>query len=204
MKMLVVAAHPDDEVLGCGGTIAKHIKAGDEVQVLILAQGREDLRMSARKALNKLGVSLKNMHFANLEDQSLDIYAFSDIVGIIERYSADIVYTHDENDLNLDHQITAQAVKTAFRPIPGQQVKTILAFEVLSSSEWGKGFTPDYFVDISKTYKHKIAALECYASEMRHHPHPRSFSGVDALIRLRGMSVGVSAAEAFKVVRMVC
>ncbi len=226
MNILVVAAHPDDEVLGCGGTMAKHIQNGDEVNVLILAEGltSRDEQREREKRLDELSNLAEAAHEANrlLGAQSLTLYDFPDnrmdsvdlldIVKVIEaaidQYSPDVVYTHHAGDVNIDHRIVHQAVVTACRPIPGQCVKTLLFFEVPSSTEWqtagsAPSFLPNYFVDIGGNMNLKIQALEAYASEMRVWPHPRSIKAVEYLARWRGATVGVEAAEGFMLGRQL-
>ncbi len=204
-KILVVAAHPDDEILGCGGTIAKHTNNGDDVHVLILAEGitsrgsvdgLPELRTVAEKANRFLGASVS---FRDFPDNKMDSVPLLDVVKEVEKVIQDIqpevVYTHYENDLNVDHQITYQAVMTACRPLPDSIVKTILSFEVPSSTEWGTGFCPNWFVEID--IHKKIHALRFYEMEMRKLPHPRSYEAVEYLAKWRGASVGVRGAEAF-------
>jgi N-acetylglucosamine malate deacetylase 1 len=219
-NVLVVAAHPDDEVLGCGGTIAKHIKQGDQVNVLILAEGvtsralqRE--RQKAQPELSKLAEAAHRAHailgsttltLHDFPDNRMDSCDLLDVVKVIElaikQHQPDIIYTHQQGDLNIDHQVTHQAVVTAARPLPSNQTKRLLFFEVASSTEWQIAnavnyFMPNWFVDISETLAAKLEALEAYASEMRSFPHPRSITALEHLARWRGAIVGVTAAEAF-------
>ena len=220
--ILVVAAHPDDEVLGCGGTIARHIKDGDNVSVVFMADGVtsrdsaivkesvQERNSSAVDACNKLGI--KNTYFLGFPDNRMDSIALLDVVKEIEKIITEIVphtiYTHHYGDLNIDHQVTHQAVMTACRPEPSCCVKEIYTFEVLSSTEWASpnidnAFIPNMFVDITDTLEQKMAALECYHEEMRHFPHSRSIESVEALAKFRGASIGKSAAEAFAVLRVI-
>jgi LmbE family N-acetylglucosaminyl deacetylase len=221
--VLVIAAHPDDEVLGCAGTIARHTSAGDEVHIALLTDGvssrgekqaseREIVRRraSASNAAEILGANPP--HFLDFPDQRLDSLPLIEIARAIERLAAPLqaetIYTHSVGDLNLDHRLTCAAVLTAFRPTQGQSVSAIYGFEILSSTEWNFGasnvaFQPTRFVCISDVLKHKIAALEAYDEEMREFPHPRSYDAVRALAALRGSTVGVKAAEAFSVLREV-
>lgn len=222
--ILVIAAHPDDEVLGCGATIAKHVQLGDKVHVVILAEGatsrdeRRDrsqrstelsqLAEAAHRAKEILGVASLTLH--DFPDNRMDSVDLLDIVKIVEssmeKVSPDIVYTHHAGDMNIDHRCTHEAVVTACRPHPQQSVSTLLFFEVPSSTEWqlpgsGQPFIPNWFVDISDTLAKKLKALEAYESEMRPWPHSRSYKAVEALARWRGASVGVEAAETFLVGR---
>jgi len=212
----VVAAHPDDEVLGCGGFIASKASSGAEVSVIFISDGVtsraknlgkseiETRRSAASLAAEVLGI--KNVHFGDFPDNQLDSVPILRIVQFIEGFanslSPDTVLTHFGGDLNVDHRIVNQAVLTAFRPTPNQCVKNILFFEVPSSTEWqvpteGEAFVPNWFEDISETLALKIRALEMYEFEMRKWPHPRSIKGVEHLARWRGASCGVDAAEGF-------
>lgn len=218
--ILVIAAHPDDEVLGCGGTIAKHVSSGDVVHVLILAEGatsrdeRRDCKKrtselsglvnSAHKANDLLGVRTLKMH--NFPDNRMDSIDLLDIVKVIEnqiyRIQPDIIYTHHAGDVNVDHRRTHEAVVTACRPLPQQCVKTLLFFEVPSSTEWQTAgsaqlFSPNWFVDVSLSLALKLEALKIYLPEMREWPHARSIKAVEHLACWRGASVGCEAAEAF-------
>lgn len=218
-SILVVAAHPDDEALGCGGTIARHVAAGDEVACLFLADGatsRESeadasvRERQARRAADTLGIG--EILLARFPDNRMDTVALLDVVQVIEkvvaRFSPETIYTHHGGDLNIDHRITHQAVLTACRPQPGHSVRAIYGFEVPSSTEWAPPatlppFTPTRFVDITAYLEQKRAALDCYVEEMRPWPHARSFEAVEALARMRGACVGVEAAEAFMVIREI-
>jgi len=218
--VLVVAAHPDDEALGCAGTMAKHADQGDEVHVIFMADGvtsrgeesHEELKirnLSAERACAELKV--QSVNYLCFPDNQMDSVPFLDIVRkleeLIAKISPHIIYTHHIGDLNIDHRITNQAVLTACRPIPGQSVKQISTFEVLSSTEWQdpgyQPFTPNRFVDISKYLKVKISALNAYNQELRPTPHSRSIENVIQLASYRGNSIGCVAAEAFMVVRII-
>lgn len=225
-SVLVVAAHPDDELLGCAGTIARHVRAGDTVNVAILAEGATSrdatrdvaahgdelgaLAQAARAAGDILGVA--SVDCLALPDNRMDSLDLLDVVkvveALIERHRPTIIYTHHVGDVNVDHAVTQRAVFTAARPQPGHPVATILAFETVSSTEWmpaGSGalFAPNWFVDISETLEVKLEALAVYAQEMRDWPHPRSLKAVEHLARWRGASVGTEAAEAFMLLRNV-
>ena len=219
--ILVIAAHPDDEVLGCGGTIARHAKAGDDVHVVILGEGitsRDDkrIREANKDGLSKLSkaahqandiLGVKSLVLHDFPDNRMDSLDRLDVIkvveGFIERFEPDKIYTHHCGDLNIDHRRIHEAVVTACRPMPGNQgVDTILFFEVPSNTEWqppgsAVPFAPDWFVDISKTLELKLQALLAYESEMRPWPHARSVKAVEHLAGWRGASIGVAAAEAF-------
>ena len=223
-NILVVAAHPDDEILGCGGTIARLVEEGNTVHVLIVAEGatsrrddREDtssreinkLRAAATKAAGILGAQAP--HYAGLPDNRLDGQERLDIIKTIERVleatRPSTVYTHHAGDLNVDHRRLHEAVLTACRPLPGSSVQSIFAFETVSSTEWSSTafppFVPNRFVDITGQLDKKIQALDQYDMEMRPYPHARSQENVVALARHRGASAGLHAAEAFMVVREI-
>ena len=222
-KILIISAHPDDEVLGCGGTVARLNKEGHTIYTLILGEGitsRDDLRDikkreknilelkgEAKKANAILGV--KEVFFHNFPDNRFDTVPFLYIVKVIEKIKnnikPDIIFTHYEKDLNIDHQITYKAVITAARPIKGETVKKIYSFEIPSSTEWSfpLSFSPDVFYDISETIEIKLKALENYKTELKKYPHPRSLEGVKLTAKNWGMKVGLEYAEAFKVVRII-
>jgi len=213
-------AHPDDEVLGCGGTIAALATAGCEVKVAFVSDGvgsrgsRLNEVGSRRRAANEacriLGGTV--VYSGSFPDNRLDTVPLLDVVqvieGLISEYQPELVFTHHPGDLNVDHRQVAAAVLTACRPLAGHPVRTIASFEVNSSTEWNHpdaqpSFSPDLFVDISSTLTKKIQALGSYSAEMRPSPHPRSFEAVEHLARWRGAIVGVAAAEAFKLLRMI-
>jgi LmbE family N-acetylglucosaminyl deacetylase len=223
---LVVAAHPDDEVIGCGGTIARHAANGDQVSVLIVAEGatsrtdRRDratsaselsaLAQSAQEANRLLGAT--RFGLLDFPDNRMDGVELLDVVKCIEaeiaQWQPEIVYTHHAGDVNIDHRIVHDAVIAGSRPQPGHCVRTLLFFEVASSTEWcppssGLFFQPDWFVDIGDVWEAKRAALSVYVSEMREFPHPRSVAALEHLARWRGATVGLPMAEAFALGRMI-
>jgi N-acetylglucosamine malate deacetylase 1 len=224
--VLTIAAHPDDEVLGCGGTLAKHVMNGDDVHTFIVAEGAtsrdverntenqheeiESLRNHARKAAKTLGTITPT--FGGLPDNRLDSVDLLDLVKLLEdvigRLAPSIIYTHHGGDLNIDHRLVYQAVLTACRPLPEKKSCRILTFETASSTEWAgpsieSFFQPNWFVSIEVTLARKLSALEAYAPEMREPPHPRSIESVELLAKLRGTQIGVFAAEAFMLVREI-
>lgn len=222
-KVLIVAAHPDDEVLGCGGTIAKLAESYD-IYTLILGEGitsREISDEEKGKELNELKkqsdeankiLRVKKVFFENFPDNKFDTVPLLDIIKRIEDYISkikpDIIYTHHYGDLNVDHRITFNAVLTACRPQKNSIVKRIYTFEVLSSTEWnyqtqGNIFIPNTYIDISKTIDKKLEAMQCYKSEIRDYPHPRSLEGMKILAQRRGLEVGLKFAEAFCLIREI-
>lgn len=213
-RALVIASHPDDEILGSGGTIKKLINDGFEIVTVIVAKGRKEEEHHIQKftslANSHLGVGkVIFMQFPNLKLNTVPLHEITkEIEKLLDTYTPDIIFTHHYGDLNQDHQVTFQAVMTAARPLPGKKPIEILCFETVSSSEWtqntqDKLFKPTYFVDISDTINDKLQALRHYDVEMRPYPHPRSYEGVQHLARVRGMTVGVEYAEAFEIIRRV-
>ncbi len=223
---MVVAAHPDDEVLGCGGTIARHADSGDQVHVLIVAEGstsRQQKRDRSQvgdelsalaKATQTAGSILgaAGVELLDLPDNRLDSLDRLDLIKRIEehvdRHQPQCVYVHHAGDVNVDHRRLHEAVVTACRPTPGHVVRRLLSFEVASSTEWqppgsAQAFQPNWFVDISNQWERKREALSVYVSEMRDWPHARSLKAVEHLARWRGAQVGVEAAEAFCLLRQL-
>ena len=223
-RVLIVAAHPDDEVLGCGATAARHARSGEEVHVLILAEGitsrslkrKTRSRQSELSALRASAVSAGDILGAatvtlgKFPDNRMDSVNLLDVVKVVEtfihRLRPQIVYTHHGGDLNIDHRLTQQAVVTACRPVAKHPVESLLFFEVPSSTEWQApcrdlDFRPSWFINVSETLAVKIEALKAYSSEIRPWPHPRSVRAVEHLAGWRGSTIGVSAAEAFMVGR---
>lgn len=222
-KILIVAAHPDDEVLGCFGTVARLIKEGYEAYTLILGEGKtsrldnriinkneEELKIlndEIKKANDIIGI--KKCFVYNFPDNRFDSVDLLDIIKVISKIKdeikPDIIFTHYENDLNIDHKITYQAVITATRPIENESVKEIYSFEILSSTEWQYpiSFSPDVFFDIQDTIELKLNAMQCYESELCLYPHPRSLKGIELNAKYNGMRVGKNYVEAFKSVRVI-
>ncbi len=222
-SVLVVAAHPDDEVLGCGGTMARLANEGQEVRIAILAEGMtsryrqreqanrkqlDHLHSNAQQAADR--VRAKELVLCKLPDNRLDTVPLLEVVklveDLIEKFNPAVIYTHHPGDLNVDHGVVHRAVLTASRPIPGQLVREIYAFEVPSSTEWAfqrlePSFRPSVFVDISATLETKVSALACYDTETRKFPHPRSPEAVRAIAMRWGSVAGFQAAEAFELIR---
>lgn len=222
-KILVIAAHPDDEILGCGGTVARLVGEGHEAYSLVLGEGitsRDDRRNPGKRsaaikqlkkqlsAANRI-VGIKEVFAHDFPDNRFDTLPFLDIVKVIEklknRLEPDLVFTHYEKDLNIDHRITYRAVLTATRPVPGEPVRSIYSFEILSSTEWNwpSSFSPDLFFDIEKGIDKKIEAMREYKSELKAFPHPRSLKGIRLNAGYWGMRAGLKYAEAFKLVRAI-
>lgn len=224
-NVLIVAAHPDDEVLGCGGTIARLAKEGYDVYIALLGEGVtsryvqrefvdqslvESLGMTSRQVAELLGV--RELFLYDFPDNRFDSVPLLDVVKIIEelveRLQPEVIYTHHGGDLNIDHAVIHRAVITATRPMTGSSVRKLYTFEVPSSTEWAFGqfppvFQPNVFVDITPTLDIKLQAMALYESETRAFPHPRSPESLQAIARRWGSVVGLEAAEAFDLVREI-
>lgn len=223
-KVLVIAAHPDDEVLGVGATIAKYVQNGNECTALILGEGmtsrydkRELADVEKVKDLHKDTfcaariIGYKQVYVENLPDNRFDSIDLLDIIKIIEAYidkvKPNIIYTHYREDLNIDHRRTYEAVLTATRPVGNCCVEEIYCFETVSSTEWNfnqnNSFNPNYFVDVTDTLEIKLKSMEWYKSELRDFPHPRSISNLIISAKKWGSVIGVNYAEAFEVIRII-
>lgn len=217
--VLVVAAHPDDEVLGPGGTLARHVHRGDQVHALLVADGAtsryadgmaEVLAKCTRRAAQVLGfASVEHLAFP---DQRLDALPLLEVTREVEksvdRVRPDIVYTHFPGDVNADHGIVARAAWTACRPYVLPGLRLFAAFETPSSTEWawpiaGSTFHPALFVDVSSTLDEKLDAMSCYETELREYPHPRSLRALRERAAYWGSRVDRPAVEAFEVLREV-
>lgn len=223
--VLVVGSHPDDELLGAGGTIIRHVLNGDNVYCLLLSGGVTSrytngikvgkkelgkLRKEAELANKIMGVT--GLYFRDFPDNRLDTVPLLDIVKEIEsvkrKIKPEIVYTHHYGDLNIDHQLTHRATLIACRFLPDETVKEMYSFEIPSSTEWNIPessvvFMPNVFIDITKTFDKKVEALMAYESESREYPHPRSARGIEIIARRWGLNAGIELAEAFRLVRLV-
>lgn len=213
-RILVVAAHPDDEVLGCGGTLALHAKAGDLVAAVIACEG-ESLRygdvgvgqkVHTQQAADKLGIS--DIRLLGFPDQRLDTLTLTEIITplekVIRELQPQIIYCHHGNDVNRDHQLLFQALLVATRPTEGC-IEAVYSFDTASSTEWAfpRTFAPDTWVDISSTLATKLQAMACYQSEVREYPHPRSVKALEYRARAWGNQCCLEAAEVFMTVRRV-
>lgn len=223
--VLVVAAHPDDEVLGCGATIARRTAQGDTAHIILLGDGitsryakevdadRAELDVlhgQAQSVATMLGA--ESVLFGNMPDNRFDEVTLLDVVKRIEAWlrelDPEVIYTHHPGDLNIDHRIAFQAVLTATRPVPACRVKEVYSFEVASSTEWAfqqisPPFKPNVFEDVTSTIDLKARCLERYQGEHREFPHPRSAKTLRAIARRWGSAVGLPYAEAFELVRSV-
>jgi len=222
-KVLICVAHSDDETIGCGATIVNHVKKGDKVYCISMTDG-----VSARHPINKKNLEIRNRKIAaekaskilgfkwinkfcgNFPDNAMDTVKFIEIVRLIEKakktINPEVIYTHSNSDLNIDHKIVCQATITAFRPQPKEKWEKILSFEIPSSTDYGdinqkEKFNPNYFVNIKKNWKKKLLALRCYKKEIRKYPHSRSYKGIELLAKNRGVQIGFEMAEAFQIIK---
>lgn len=214
-KILVVASHPDDEVLGCGGTLIKYSKMDYQIKVIFMTNGvssrskkkKEEIlkrKKAALKSCKILGASKPK--FFDFKDNQMDSVPLLKIVKKIEKeiftFKPLIIFTHFDGDLNIDHEITSRATVTACRPMTKNPVKNLYMFYVPSSTEWNfkknkKNFVPNWFEDISKSDKQKKLALNCYKMEMRKWPHPRSLKNIANLQEVFASEVGQKKTESF-------
>mgnify|MGYP006110899751 CR=1 FL=1 len=220
-SVLVIAAHPDDEAIGCFGTLLKHYKAGDKINIIFLTNGVSSRGINKRnadsrkknclKVLKFIGLKSKDIYFLDYPDNMLDtiplLSIIKDIENIKKKIRPNILYTHFSNDLNVDHRIAYQAAITASRPKNGETVKKIFCFEILSSTEWSdknkETFSPNYFVDISKFINKKLKILKIYDKEILKSPNARSIENIKNLALLRGSTTGTFYAEAFFIERFI-
>ena len=214
MEILVIAPHPDDEVLGCGGTMAKHSEEGDEVHLCIVTKAytpdwsQNFISKRSKEIENACKVlGVKETQLLDLPTVKLDTIPQKDInqaiAKAVKNVNPDVVYIPYKGDLNMDHRIVYESSLVALRPM-NNSVKRILAYEVLSETEWGKpiaSFYQNVYVDISKTLKKKLNAMKEYASELKTPPHPRSLAVIEALACKRGSEAGMMYAEAFMLLR---
>ena len=226
-KILVIAAHPEDEILGCGGTLAKLKKEGNEIYIYFIAEGisarfskkdiisekvKKEIKIRNQCCINSLktlGINKTNIEFGTRVCCRLDQIYLLDLIKDIEqkvnRIKPNIIFTHWHNDLNIDHKIVNNAVRVATRPINKDYIKEILCFEVLSSTEWNhiSEFKPNYFFNISKFISLKCKAFNKYKKEIKPKPHPRSKEVIESLATYRGSQVGLEYAEAFYLLKKI-
>lgn len=219
--VLVVVAHTDDETLGLGGTIVKHVENGDTVYGVSMTNGvssrnkrdLEEVRIRSQAA-NNAGkmLGLRWVEGGDFPDNAMDTVSLLSVVKVIENVKAlinpTIVYTHSPADLNIDHRVVSQATLTAFRPHPNEIWQEIRAFEIASATDYGHksittSFYPNLYVDIKHTWDKKLAALNEYKIEMRAPPHSRSLEGLENLAKYRGNQAGICYAEAFEIIRKI-
>ena len=225
-KILIICSHPDDEILGCGGTIAKNIEIGNKVSVIFTHEGssarynnhrsyeaKKDIitrKKMAKKASKYLKYNILNFHNnVNLQNEkNFKLKLIKSLIKDINQYKPDIIFTHHSNDLNSDHSYTFDAVINACRPSSNFLVKELILFEVASSTDWAylnqkEQFIPNLYINIKKNFKKKIEALKFYNDEMRKFPNSRSYRGLEYLAKYRGGQVGIEMCEAFKIIRKI-
>lgn len=223
-RTLVIAAHPDDEILGCGATMKHLTDGGATVRTVILGEGKTsrdaqrdrdgrdreiaNLREEVQEANRRVGVD--DVHVYDYPDNRFDTVALLDITKAIETHVEDFqptaVFTHFAEDINVDHTVTNRSVLTATRPVPRSSVKLVAAFEVLSSTGWyyPHGFVPNMYVPVAEDkVEAKVAGMAAYQSELREFPHPRSMEAIRHLARYRGAAIGAAFGEVFSVLRMI-
>ncbi len=224
MKVLVVVAHPDDEVLGMGGTIAKLHDAGHEITLMIITDGstsqyRGDERLEQIIAEKKTETAnaatilgIDRVIYGGLPDMKLDMTAHIDVNNVIEKavgeIEPDMIFTHFYADVNMDHQMVYKSVQVASRPVAGRSLKGVILFNTPSSTEWSfqfpdSAFCPNYYVDITDTAERKYKAMKEYATELREYPHPRSIEYLRTNDSSVGINVGLERAEAFMIARYI-
>jgi N-acetylglucosamine malate deacetylase 1 len=219
MKILVIAPHPDDEVLGCGGTIARHASANDEVYLCVVTEAYppewpEDEIKKRKEEVFKVNriLGIRETHFLGFPTVKLDTIPQKElndsIARVVDKVKPDVVYIPHRGDVNKDHRLVFDAAMVAVRPKQASTIKKVLSYETLSETEWGAPFAedtfiPNVFVNISGTLSVKLKAMAEYKLELKQYPHPRSMEAISALAKLRGSSLGVEAAEAFMLIREV-
>ncbi len=224
-RILVVAAHPDDDVLGCGGTLAKAKSLNANIKILYLGEGvtsrfnDEDLNS---KKVKKAQIIRKNECINSLKTLGIDQYIFENrlctrfdelpllnlvksIETVIKKFKPTLILTHNNSEVNIDHKLTYEAVEVATRPNKKTSIKQVYSFEIICSGNWKyyKTFSPSTYIDISKFFKKKLEAWSKYKKENNKYPHPRSNKGLEILARYRGLQSFLELAEAFKLEREI-
>ena len=211
MNILVLAPHPDDEVLGMGGTIKKLSKK-NKISLVVMTDGASaqytdpkmiDVRKeSCKKSCKILGIS--NIEFLKFQDMKLDsvsqLEINKEIERVIKKYKPRIVFTSPKNDLNMDHEITFNSTLVATRPT-STEIKQVFSYELPGFVK--DPFSPNHFEDITKELSYKIRAFKNYKSEIRKFPHARSIEGIENLAMYRGIQSGLKKAEAFQLIRNI-
>lgn len=219
MRVLVVAPHADDEVLGVGGTISKYVSQNNEVYVCIVTKGHPS--MFPETLLNKLREETLKVHeflgikrtffldFPAVMLKEVPLYELNKkILDVIKTVQPDIVFIPHYGDMHFDHYIVAHSAMVGLRPIYETKVLEIYSYETLSETEWNiphvsSTFIPNTWVDISKYLDRKLEAMSLYSTQIKNFPHPRSLEAIKSLAKLRGSTVGVEAAEAFSLIRKI-
>lgn len=220
-SILVIASHPDDEAIGCGASIARHIDEGDKVCIITLTNGvnsRDDVQTKDAQERNEAAVNSINslgaewLGSGDFPDNKMDSIPLIDVVKFIESFKEsfypDIIYVHSPTDLNIDHRIAASATLTAYRPQPNEKYSEIRFFEISSSTDYTvkqleDSFEPNLYINIDNYWENKLKALKFYDMEMHPDPHSRSYKKIKSLAEFRGAQSGMKLAEAFQVVRRI-
>jgi LmbE family N-acetylglucosaminyl deacetylase len=218
-NILVIAPHPDDEILGCGGTMRKLTAEGKKVYVLVVTRGKKELYSDER--INNVRQEAANAHkilmvsetrFLDFPAPDLDQVSIAEIsmaiLPVINEFNISILYLPHHGDIHQDHKIVFEAGLVAARPVIGNLIKRIYSYETLSETEWASptgadAFVPTHFVNIAEFFESKIEAIKCFKSQLRDFPNPRSLRSIEALSNLRGSTVGFTHAEAFMTIRVI-
>lgn len=217
MRVLVIAAHPDDEVIGAGGTIARHVAHGDDVYWCVVTQAcsprwPEEIQAEARHQVERVQqvLGIREVFFCGFPTVELNTVPHIDLCSalqcVVDQVQPEAVYTTPGDDINQDHRLVYGATLVATRPLPNRSIRRVLSYEASTTTRYGlpagsSGFVPNVFVDIARYLDKKLEAMSCYQAELREYPHPRSLEGLRLLARERGLSVGLEAAECFQLVR---
>lgn len=219
MIILIIAPHPDDEVLGCEGTIVKHNLSGDEVHLCIVTKAyppewsEDEIKERKEEVLrvNQI-LGIRKTHFLDFPTVKLDTVPHKELDEAITRVAnevqPEVVYIPHRGDVNKDHRLVFDAAMVAVKPKPGSAIRKVLSYEILSETEWGapfveNAFIPNVYVDISETLEIKLKAMSEYKLELKEFPHPRSLEAISTLAKIRGSTTGVRAAKAFMLVREI-
>jgi LmbE family N-acetylglucosaminyl deacetylase len=217
LRVLAIAAHPDDETIGAGGTIARHVAQGDEVYWCVVTQAYsppwpEETLIEARRQVDQVRdvLGIQEIFSCGFPTVKLNTVPYIDLCSalqqVVDQVQPEIVYTTPRDDINQDHRIVYEATLVATRPLPGSSIRRLLCYEIGPTARFGlpagsAGFVPNVFVDISRYLDKKLEAARCYRTELREYPHPRSIEGLRLLAQERGLSVGLQAAECFQLIR---
>lgn len=217
MNILVISAHPDDEVIGAGGTIARHVAQGDDVYWCVVTQGYtppwpEEALQAARQQVYEVQsvLGIREVFFCGFPTVKLNAVPYmelnSAIQRVVDQVRPETVYTTPRDDINQDHRIVFESTLVACRPLPGTSVRRLLCYEITTTTRFGlapgaSGFYPNVYVDISRYLDKKMEAMQVYQTEVREFPHPRSLEGIRLFAQERGVSMGFEAAECFQLIR---
>lgn len=218
-RVLVVTPHPDDEVLGCGGTMVKHASRGDEVYLCVVTktyapEWAEDETRERKEEVHRVNeiLGVRKTYFLNLPTVKLDTIPqkeLNDLISqMVNEVQPEVVYIPHQGDVSKDHRLVFEAAMVATRPKPNLTIRKVLCYEVLSETEWAapfeeSAFIPNIWTKISGVLETKLKAMSAYKSELKEFPHPRSLEAITTLAKMRGANVGVDAAEAFMLVREI-